>query len=82
MTEEKIYGDLTIMKKIYGEEDKFDRVLYSESYMVRFSYETPEGICARGSVRYYAAGKNSHRQVEGAWRRQYPKAALISISYE
>lgn len=69
-------------KKIYSDEyRKFDRVLYSESYVVYFSIEK-DGIWTRDSKRYFAASKNAHRAVEAVWKKKFPDGKLISIKYE
>ena len=68
-------------KKIYSEQENFDRVLYSESYVVDFSAQV-NGFWKRDTKRYYAASKDSHKEVEARWKKKYPKAQLISIRYE
>lgn len=71
------------MRKIFTEKDKFDHVRYSESYVVHFSIQDDkDGFWKRQSQRYFAASKGSHKQIEAMWRKQYPKASLISIMYE
>jgi hypothetical protein len=67
-------------KKIYNENEKFDRVLYSESYIVDFMQLS--GQWKRETIRYFAASKDSHKEVEAKWKKKYPKAHLISIRYE
>ena len=68
-------------KKIYNEHEDFDRVLYSESYVVNFSIQV-NGSWKRECIRYFTASKNTHKEVEAKWKKKYPKAHLISISYE
>ena len=70
------------MKKIFVENDTFDRVLHSDSYMVYFQFQTTDGIWIRDTIRYFTSSKNAHKFIEEAWKKQHPKAKLISVRYE
>ena len=70
------------MKSVFIEEEKFNRVKYSDSYVVRFVLKGADGYASTFEQRYYTDGKANHHLVEARWKQEYPKATLISIKYE
>ncbi len=61
------------MKKIFDDNEKFDRVLYSEQYVVVYNVEGPNYIWVRQSNIYYAAGKNAHKAVMSRFKKDAKK---------
>jgi hypothetical protein len=67
------------MKKIFKEGQKFDPMLYPESYSVYYHDEAGKRRCEV----YYAASKNAHKQVASTWRANHTKQdVLINVNYQ
>jgi hypothetical protein len=79
------------MKKVYTQ-DEADKLLKqnkqqwliscTESYVVRFRYQQPDGFWTTNEVMYHTSSKDAHQSVENKWRKQYPHAELINIIYQ
>jgi hypothetical protein len=54
----------------------------AESYVVRFTHQQLNGLWWTNEVMYHTSRKGQHEQVEKRWRKQYPKANLISVIYQ
>lgn len=73
---------IVFMKKIFTENDTFNRILYSESYIVNFTLKNNENIWTRYAIRYFTSSKNAFKYIESFWKHRFPSARLISIKYE
>lgn len=54
---------------------------HTDSYLVEFKYEEA-GIEMRGAARFWACGKNKHKQIEAYFRRRNPGKIPWRVTYE
>jgi hypothetical protein len=66
------------MKRIFCEDDIFDRSLFCEQYIVSFSKEV-DGYVVKFKESYYSASRSAHRQVEAFCKKKHKRTNNLKI---
>jgi hypothetical protein len=71
------------MKVIHDTEKTPSNYLtYSECYEVKYRYVDFDGYEKRNITKYFSTSKGAHKFVEAKFKKDHPKAVVISIKYQ